>query len=359
MAATKEQERASALFDSIITTLREPTPDLRRALMECQDACNLLGWKNQERWCQHELYGYPPGVQLPQYRNGLAEVRWQFSDSAYLTMRAVISGETASDDGPKPFTTTFTQGLADLITGAYSHGIAVPTGRTGRRRSRSGDSLIDIAEQYFYPATTYAEIIRQIQRTLYEFALNSRDQLRQYIAQQANTSRQLSAFLRERSSPMPEIPVEIQESLARFQRDHPDPSKVAFIMMQFGKTQDHDSIVGAIKEALTSHGMTALRADDRQYHNMTLPNIMTYIYGCRMGIAVFERIEREQFNPNVALEVGWMFGLRKPVCLLKDKTLQSLQSDLVGNLYRPFDTRDPQSTIPREISGWLKDQDFL
>lgn len=85
---------------------------------------------------------------------------------------------------------------------------------------------------------------------------------------------------------------------------------------------------------------------------------MTYIYGCALGVAVFERIESEEFNPNTALEVGYMFGLQKPVCLLKDRTLRTLNTDLVGKIYRSFDTLNPGETISTELAQWLEDKGF-
>ena len=151
-------------------------------------------------------------------------------------------------------------------------------------------------------------------------------------------------------------PVEIQESLARFRVDHPDPTKVAFIMMRFGNTSAHTKIVSAIRGVLGKVGITALRADDKEYHADLYYNVLTYIYGCSFGIAIFERIEQEDFNPNVALEVGYMSALGKPICLLKDKTLKSLHTDLVGKLYRVFDPQHPGTTIPGEVERWLSDK---
>jgi len=153
-----------------------------------------------------------------------------------------------------------------------------------------------------------------------------------------------------------EPPVEIQESLASFELDHPDPNKVAFIMMKFGETKAHDKIVKAIKSVLDDHGLIGVTANDKQYHDDLFPNVMTYLYGCGFGIAVFERIEDEEFNPNVSLEVGYMFALRKPVCLLKDETLKTLHTDLIGKLYKDFDSQDPVKTIPIKISQWLSDK---
>lgn len=161
-------------------------------------------------------------------------------------------------------------------------------------------------------------------------------------------------------SAMPlEPPIEIKESLERFKHDYPDPTKVAFIMMEFGKTKAHDEIVETIRKVLDSHGISGIKADDKQYHDDLFPNVMTYLYGCGFGIAVFERIEAEEFNPNVSLEVGYMFALKKPVCLLKDKTLKTLHTDLVGKLYKPFDPQDPIKTIPDEITQWLSDKGII
>ncbi|HEX8177260.1 MAG TPA: hypothetical protein VF543_19380 [Pyrinomonadaceae bacterium] len=154
------------------------------------------------------------------------------------------------------------------------------------------------------------------------------------------------------------IPVEIQESLIRFHKDHPDSSKAAFILMKFSKTRAHEEIVSAIRKTLSYYDIAALRADDKEYHEDLYYNVLTYIYGCGFGIAVFERIEAEEFNPNVSLEVGYMSALRKPVCLLKDRTLKTLHTDLIGKLYRPFDAQDISLTIQQELSKWLKDKNL-
>jgi hypothetical protein len=155
--------------------------------------------------------------------------------------------------------------------------------------------------------------------------------------------------------PFSAVPVEIQQSLRDFQADYPDPSKVAFIMMQFGKTPAHNNIVQGIRDALKPHGITGVRADDKDYHTDLTWNVMTYLHGCGFGIAVFERIERDDFNPNVSLEVGYVMALGKKVCLLKDTTLTALQSDLVGKLYKAFDPQDPVTSIPPILRKWMTD----
>jgi hypothetical protein len=51
-------------------------------------------------------------------------------------------------------------------------------------------------------------------------------------------------------------------------------------------------------------------------------------------------------------------ALNKPVLLLKDKTLKSLQTDLVGKLYHQFDFQYPEKTIPLVLDKWLSDKEI-
>ena len=151
----------------------------------------------------------------------------------------------------------------------------------------------------------------------------------------------------------------ILESLTKFRLDHPNPQKSGFLMMKFGKTSAHTAITEVVRAALVKYGLEALRADDKEYHEDLFPNVQTYMHGCGFGIAVMERIEAEDFNPNVSLEIGYMLAHRKPVLLLKDSTLKQLHADLVGKLYRPFDFQKPEETIPIQLKNWLEDKGLI
>jgi hypothetical protein len=155
------------------------------------------------------------------------------------------------------------------------------------------------------------------------------------------------------------IPTEIRDSFRHFQADHPDPLKTAFIMMKFGNSRVHSDITAAIRSTLSLYGIQGLRADDKQYNDDLFPNIMTYMHGCGFGVAVFERIEADEFNPNVSLELGYMLALRKSVCLLRDYTLKTLQVDLVGKLYVSFNTQDIADTINAVLPKWLSDKNIV
>lgn len=156
-----------------------------------------------------------------------------------------------------------------------------------------------------------------------------------------------------------EVPPEIEASLRQFRRDHPETAKTAFIMVEFGSTGADQAISNAIKSELREHGALGLCADDKQYHDDLLSNVLTYVYGCGFGVAVFQRTEAGYFNPNVALEVGYMFALGRPVCILKDRTLRELQADLVGRLFKEFEPQDPAGTIRPQLRRWLHDKGML
>lgn len=152
---------------------------------------------------------------------------------------------------------------------------------------------------------------------------------------------------------------EIAPGVKKFRADYPIGERTAFIIMQFGDTDLHKSIVACVKDTLKKHEITALRADDKQYSDDLFPNIKTYMHACDFGVAIFDRITEDDFNPNVSLEVGYMLGLGKNVLLLKDATLKSLQTDLTGKLYKPFNTIDVDHTMPQQIEKWLADKGLV
>jgi hypothetical protein len=51
-----------------------------------------------------------------------------------------------------------------------------------------------------------------------------------------------------------------------------------------------------------------------------------------------------------------MMALRKNICLLKDKTMKTLHTDIIGKLYQTFDPQDPLTSIPLVIRKWLEDK---
>lgn len=176
--------------------------------------------------------------------------------------------------------------------------------------------------------------------------------VQQYVNSVLQSQQKPSKHISSEAVSLPEI----ASGLEKFRTDYPIGTKTAFIIMQFGNTKPHQAIVTCIKDTLKKHGITALRADDKEYMDNLFPNIKTYMHACDFGVAVYDRITEDDFNPNVSLEVGYMLGMGKNVLLLKDKTLKSLQTDLTGKLYKAFDTTDIANTLPQHLEKWLSDR---
>lgn len=256
--------------------------------------------------------------------------------------------------------------LLELSPDADSEGAIRILGRA----SRSIDSRVsDLNRAYFYHVhgRAYLTAARRAEHSDLELATvllrTAREELKKGIQlyrkgghQLEQKSKELLGEVDMKLAEYQDLLPDIKQSLARFRQDHPDASKTAFIMMPFGKTRFHARIFNAVKKTFRQHGLQAIRADERVYHDSLLTNVLTYSHGCGMGVAIFERIESNSFNPNVALEVGYMLALKKPVCLLKEETLQHLHTDLLGRLYQEFNIQDVEGSIARALSGWLRNR---
>jgi protein-tyrosine-phosphatase len=137
--------------------------------------------------------------------------------------------------------------------------------------------------------------------------------------------------------------------------DFPNPLSNVFLMMRFRKTKQHRDIGETISAILNEYSLNLLRADFRQYHDELWGNVQSYMNASHYGIAAFEQIDERDINPNVSLELGYMFGQHKQCLLLKEKRVPSLPSDLVGRLYREFDSYNIEQTVRDEVRQWLRD----
>lgn len=134
-------------------------------------------------------------------------------------------------------------------------------------------------------------------------------------------------------------------------------SKNVFIMTRFQSGNETLSTIDStIRSVLNSWGMSAHRADDKTYPSdrNLWDSVCTYMIGCKYGIAVLEDILRDEFNPNVALEYGFMRALGKPTLLLKERRMEP-RADILGTLWEPFDILDIETTITQSVNRWLSD----
>ncbi len=149
---------------------------------------------------------------------------------------------------------------------------------------------------------------------------------------------------------------ELRGDCERFFVDHPHYDRNVFVMMRF---DEGDRPLAAVDEelrrTLCRHGLEGLRADDRMYpaDSQLWKNVCVYMLCCRYGVAVLEDRARDEFNPNVALEYGFMRALDKRTLLLADRGFSNLRADIVGTVREQFDIADLAGTLAKTVERWI------
>jgi len=135
------------------------------------------------------------------------------------------------------------------------------------------------------------------------------------------------------------------------------PESNVFLMTRFRETECHHEISRAVSDAVKAFGLHFVRADDLNWSALTLwDRVRSCLDACRMGVAVFETIDEDDFNPNVSLELGYMLAQDRRCLLLKEKRLKRLPTDLCGHLYKEFDSRNISATILGHMADWFQEQ---
>ncbi|MEU4246139.1 hypothetical protein AB0F15_01865 [Amycolatopsis sp. NPDC026612] len=144
----------------------------------------------------------------------------------------------------------------------------------------------------------------------------------------------------------------------RFFQDHPRYEKNVFVMTRF---VPGDKLLVALdvelRRVLRENDLDPVRADDKMYlsDRNLWNNVCVYMLCCSKGIAILEDRLVDEFNPNVALEYGFMRALNKPTMLLADVGFRNLRADVIGTLRETFDITDIKETIESPVSRWLRE----
>ena len=124
---------------------------------------------------------------------------------------------------------------------------------------------------------------------------------------------------------------DINERLERFPYE-----KNIFLMMKFRKS--NEEFYDFIKAEIANAGFNCVRADDEEW-NITnnVYNPLAVLYCCKYGIALFDEPEEGQnYNPNVAYELGIMHYQGKNVLILEHENLPPVPFDLVKDLRKGY-----------------------
>lgn len=150
----------------------------------------------------------------------------------------------------------------------------------------------------------------------------------------------------------------LTEECQQFLKDNPNFEKNVFIMMKFDKDNSQlKEIETELRSLLKEKGFNPLRADDKVYpkDRDLWNNVCTYMICCKQGIAVLENKSKDEYNPNVAIEYGFMRALNKRALLLAEKNFPLARADVVGKLREKFDIDDIKTSICNPIEKWIKE----
>ena len=114
-----------------------------------------------------------------------------------------------------------------------------------------------------------------------------------------------------------------------------DGREIAFLIIPFSATEHMEEVTALITQVLAEYDICCLRSDHRRMSDDLWENIRIYMHAADYGVAVFERVDTSDYNPNVSIEVGYMMALGTPLCLLKEKRLPRLPTDIavIGDVH--------------------------
>ncbi len=139
-------------------------------------------------------------------------------------------------------------------------------------------------------------------------------------------------------------------------KDFIDCSEInVFVMMRFrDNNPNFTKIELTIRNTLEKYGLRARLAKDIAYSDEIWTNIVYYMQNCKYGIAVFEEIDDREYNPNISMELGFMYALDRKCLLLKDERMPRLPTDICGKIYKDFDTYRIEQSISNRLKEWCE-----
>jgi hypothetical protein len=144
--------------------------------------------------------------------------------------------------------------------------------------------------------------------------------------------------------------------------DHHEFDRNVFGMTRFpteGSSAPPDPVKKALEVARASceaHGLEFHLASDRQLHDDLWTNVAAHMWASRYGVAFFEDLAKPAsgLNYNLTTEVGAMLITGRRCCLLKDPSITSLPTDLVGRIRKDVSLRDVD-TVETVLHAWIRD----
>jgi hypothetical protein len=178
----------------------------------------------------------------------------------------------------------------------------------------------------------------------------------------AESARRTVTLLAETPHPVipPSLaPPDLVRPLHAFLAEHPFERNV-FGMTRFPSRDEADKL-DPIAAALTTarkvcadHRLEFHLASDRQILDDLWPNVAAHMWGSQYGIAFFENRTGAGLNYNLTIEVGSCMVLGRRLCILRDKGVEKLPSDITSKIWKDVDIGKAAS-VSRALHMWIRD----
>jgi hypothetical protein len=155
-------------------------------------------------------------------------------------------------------------------------------------------------------------------------------------------------------------PVAIKEGAINFFKKNNDPDiKLACVMTAFD--DEHKDIINNALTNIRDRYYIETKMANKPYgeaSSQLLNNIQCFMHCCDFGIGIFYSDPRtNSINANVALEVGYMLGINKKICYLKDHELEKINVDLVSYIVTEYNkptSIGSVSTMEDALLEWIE-----
>jgi hypothetical protein len=128
-----------------------------------------------------------------------------------------------------------------------------------------------------------------------------------------------------------------------------------FGMTRFPDSTGTDPVESALTESRTvleASGFFFHLASDRAMSDDLWTNVAAHMWASKYGLAIFEDRRGRGLNYNLVIEVGGMIATGRRCLLLKDTSISTMPTDLVGRIYKSVDLDDP-ATVKAAVSDWV------
>ena len=151
-------------------------------------------------------------------------------------------------------------------------------------------------------------------------------------------------------------PVPLVGPIGAFLKDHPFDRNVFGISRYPNDADTDDPLHSAFivaRTALSEYALEFHLASDRNVADELWPNVAASMWACRYGVAFIESRVETDVNRNVLIEVGAMLMTGRRCVLLRDSSMGSMPTDLVGHIYKDVDL-DDSSSVESALREWCE-----